>query len=171
MFVWEGLASLARKGFAGCVRDVLILKSSSPEAVWEPLDWDSHLEEHETYEDWEGCPAYSEHGAYFLGHGNARCLQNLQYIELFFIFYLYIILVRFFCMIMKIFEIFCIVISGFLKLEPTVFVGGDDFEISFEFKTDQLNSLLLFAYNTNGKDYIVVSFACVTDVSEFSPEK
>lgn len=66
-----GLASLARNGFAGCLRDVLIQRSSSPEAVWEPLDWDSALEEHETYRDWEGCPTYSEHGAYFLGHGNA----------------------------------------------------------------------------------------------------
>ncbi|KAF7704133.1 hypothetical protein HF521_021205 [Silurus meridionalis] len=107
-----GLARLARKGFAGCVRDVLIQRSSSPEAIWEPLDWDSALEEHETYRDWEGCPAHSEFGAYFLGH-------------------------------------------GFLKLDLDVFTGGDEFEISFEFKTDQLNSLLLFAYDINGKDYIL----------------
>ncbi|KAK3537246.1 hypothetical protein QTP70_004660 [Hemibagrus guttatus] len=107
-----GLASLARNGFAGCLRDVLIQRSSSPEAVWEPLDWDSALEEYETYRDWEGCPAYSEHGAYFLGH-------------------------------------------GFLKLDPKFFIGGDDFQISFEFKTDQLNSLLLFAYDINGEDFIL----------------
>ncbi|KAF5890052.1 usherin isoform X1, partial [Clarias magur] len=107
-----GLASLARTGFAGCVRDVLIQRSGGPDAIWEPLDWDSALEEHETYGDWEGCPAYSEHGAYFLG-------------------------------------------QGFLKLDPVVFTGGDEFEISFEFRTDQLNSLLLFAYNLNGDDYIL----------------
>ncbi|KAM9466939.1 usherin [Clarias gariepinus] len=107
-----GLARLARTGFAGCVRDVLIQRSGGPDAIWEPLDWDSALEEHETYGDWEGCPAYSEHGAYFLG-------------------------------------------QGFLKLDPEVFTGGKEFEISFEFRTDQLNSLLLFAYDLNGEDYIL----------------
>ncbi|KAL7861382.1 hypothetical protein SRHO_G00128230 [Serrasalmus rhombeus] len=108
----SGPARLVRQGFAGCVKDVLVQRASSPVAVWEPLDWDSALEEHETYGGWEGCPADSEHGAYFLGH-------------------------------------------GFLRLEPAVFAGGDDFEISFEFKTDQLNALLLFAYDSSGEDYML----------------
>ncbi|XP_066526697.1 usherin [Hoplias malabaricus] len=107
-----GPARLVQQGFAGCVKDVLVQRASRPEAVWEPLDWDTALEEHETYGGWEGCPANSEHGAYFLGH-------------------------------------------GFLKLKPEVFTGGDTFEISFEFKTDQLNALLLFAYDANGKDFIL----------------
>ncbi|KAK1793453.1 hypothetical protein P4O66_011830 [Electrophorus voltai] len=107
-----GAARLVRQGFAGCVRDMLIQTASSPVALWEPLDWDSALEEHETYGGWEGCPAQSEHGAYFLGH-------------------------------------------GFLKLEPEVFIGGEDFEISFEFRTDQLNALLLFAYDSQGADYVL----------------
>lgn len=47
--------------------------------------------------------------------------------------------------------------SGFLKVKPEIFTGGDYFEISFEFKTDQLNALLLFAYDVDGKDFILVS--------------
>lgn len=46
---------------------------------------------------------------------------------------------------------------GFLKIKPEIFAGGDYFEISFEFKTDQLNALLLFAYDVRGKDFILVS--------------
>ena len=42
-----------------------------------------------------------------------------------------------------------------------MFTGGDKFEISFEFKTDQLNALLLFAYDASGQDYILVSLVCV----------
>ncbi|MFT7813012.1 usherin [Arapaima gigas] len=45
--------------------------------------------------------------------------------------------------------------QGFLQLQPTVFSGGENFEISFEFKTDQLSALLLFAYDTEGGDYIL----------------
>ncbi|KAJ8400312.1 hypothetical protein AAFF_G00396950 [Aldrovandia affinis] len=45
--------------------------------------------------------------------------------------------------------------QGFLELKPSVFSGGDNFEISFEFKTDQLNAVLLFAHDTEGNDYIV----------------
>ncbi|XP_062863133.1 usherin [Trichomycterus rosablanca] len=107
-----GLARPVREGFAGCVRDVLIQTASIPADVWEPIDWDSALDRHETYEDWEGCPTHSEHGVYFLGH-------------------------------------------GFLKLKQETFSGGDDFEITFEFKTDQLNALLLFAHDVNGQDYIL----------------
>ncbi|XP_056624652.1 usherin [Triplophysa dalaica] len=108
-----GSAKLVQQGFAGCLKDVLVQKSSGTSDVWEPLDWDSSVENHETYEGWEGCPAFSEDGAYFLGH-------------------------------------------GFLKIKPEIFAGGDYFEISFEFKTDQLNALLLFAYDVRGKDFILV---------------
>ncbi|XP_052001042.1 usherin [Xyrauchen texanus] len=107
-----GSAKLVQQGFAGCLKDVLVKKSSGTSDVWEPLDWDLALEKHETYESWEGCPAVSEHGAYFLGH-------------------------------------------GFLKVKPDIFTGGDNFEISFEFRTDQLNALLFFAYNIDGKDFIL----------------
>ncbi|KPP71102.1 usherin-like, partial [Scleropages formosus] len=45
--------------------------------------------------------------------------------------------------------------QGFLQLQPSVFSGGENFEISFEFKSDQLNALLLFAYDTEGDDYVL----------------
>ncbi|KAM6459617.1 usherin [Liasis olivaceus] len=44
--------------------------------------------------------------------------------------------------------------KGFLELHPNIFHGGMDFEISFMFKTDQFNGLLLFIYNKDGPDYI-----------------
>ncbi|KAM6217822.1 usherin isoform 2-T2 [Rhynchocyon petersi] len=44
--------------------------------------------------------------------------------------------------------------SGFLELPSYVFHGGTDFEISFTFRTDQLNGLLLFVYNKNGPDFL-----------------
>lgn len=46
---------------------------------------------------------------------------------------------------------------GFLELRPYMFSAGDSFEVSFEFKTDQLNALLLFASDTEGDDYILVT--------------
>ncbi|XP_072555094.1 usherin isoform X5 [Paramormyrops kingsleyae] len=45
--------------------------------------------------------------------------------------------------------------QGFLELRPSMFSAGDSFEVSFEFKTDQLNALLLFASDTEGDDYIL----------------
>ncbi|XP_061670381.1 usherin isoform X4 [Syngnathoides biaculeatus] len=45
---------------------------------------------------------------------------------------------------------------GYLELNRDVFRGGKDFDISMEFRTDQLNSLLLFAYNTQTDDYMLV---------------
>nr|XP_054587843.1 usherin [Nothobranchius furzeri] len=45
---------------------------------------------------------------------------------------------------------------GFLELEPDVFSGGQDFDISMDFRTDQLNALLLFTYNTQTEDYVLV---------------
>ncbi|KTG40571.1 hypothetical protein cypCar_00002776 [Cyprinus carpio] len=45
--------------------------------------------------------------------------------------------------------------TGFLKVKPEIFTGGDYVEISFEFKTDQLNAMLLFSYDIDGKDYIL----------------
>ncbi|XP_054432559.1 LOW QUALITY PROTEIN: usherin [Pteronotus mesoamericanus] len=46
--------------------------------------------------------------------------------------------------------------AGFLELYPDVFRGGLDFEISFTFRTDQLNGLLLFIYNKDGPDFLAV---------------
>ena len=37
-----------------------------------------------------------------------------------------------------------------------MFSGGRDFEISMDFRTDQLNALLLFTYNTQTDDYMLV---------------
>lgn len=47
--------------------------------------------------------------------------------------------------------------QGFLELHSGVFSGGLEFEISFKFRTDQLNGLLLFVYNEDGPDYLAVS--------------
>ncbi|KAM9212500.1 usherin [Dugong dugon] len=46
--------------------------------------------------------------------------------------------------------------AGFLELHSYIFHGGMDFEISFKFRTDQLNGLLLFVYNKNGPDFLAV---------------
>ncbi|XP_077013931.1 usherin [Tamandua tetradactyla] len=46
--------------------------------------------------------------------------------------------------------------AGFLELPPYIFNGGMDFEISFKFRTDQLNGLLLFIYNKDGPDFLAV---------------
>lgn len=46
--------------------------------------------------------------------------------------------------------------KGFLELYPHVFRGGRDFEISLKFRTDQLNGLLLFVYNRDGPDFLIV---------------
>ncbi|XP_040491950.1 usherin [Ursus maritimus] len=46
--------------------------------------------------------------------------------------------------------------TGFLELHPYVFHGGMDFEISFKFRTDRLNGLLLFVYNKDGPDFLAM---------------
>ncbi|XP_069911419.1 usherin isoform X2 [Oryctolagus cuniculus] len=46
--------------------------------------------------------------------------------------------------------------TGFLELNPNVFQGGMNFEISFKFRTDQLNGLLLFVYNKDGPDFLAM---------------
>ncbi|XP_060897032.1 usherin [Labrus mixtus] len=45
---------------------------------------------------------------------------------------------------------------GYLELGQDVFNGGKDFEISFDFRTDQLNAILLFTHNTQTEDYMLV---------------
>ncbi|XP_069030560.1 usherin [Embiotoca jacksoni] len=45
---------------------------------------------------------------------------------------------------------------GYLELDAGVFSGGQNFEISMDFRTDQLNALLLFTYNTKTEDYMLV---------------
>ncbi|XP_068597953.1 usherin [Brachionichthys hirsutus] len=45
---------------------------------------------------------------------------------------------------------------GYLELDSGVFSGGRDFEISMDFRTDQLNALLLFTYNSQTEDYMLV---------------
>ncbi|XP_056424309.1 usherin isoform X1 [Hyla sarda] len=107
-----GDTQIIQKGFIGCLGDVFIQKSDSPEE-WQLLDWDKAEEHNNVYEKWEGCPESPEEGAHFLGF-------------------------------------------GFLELDASVFPGHTENEISFRFKTDQLRGLLLFIYNTDGPDYILV---------------
>ncbi|XP_070762485.1 usherin [Enoplosus armatus] len=45
---------------------------------------------------------------------------------------------------------------GYLEMGRDVFSGGQDFDISMDFRTDQLNALLLFTYNTQTEDYMLV---------------
>ncbi|XP_055085949.1 usherin [Periophthalmus magnuspinnatus] len=45
---------------------------------------------------------------------------------------------------------------GYLELSGNVFRGGENFKINFEFRTDQLDALLLFTYNTQSDDYMLV---------------
>uniref|UniRef100_A0A667ZN39 Usherin n=1 Tax=Myripristis murdjan TaxID=586833 RepID=A0A667ZN39_9TELE len=46
--------------------------------------------------------------------------------------------------------------QGYLELSRDVFSGGESFDISMEFRTDQLSAVLLFTYNTHSKDYMLV---------------
>ncbi|AWP01780.1 putative usherin-like [Scophthalmus maximus] len=66
---------------------------------------------------------------------------------------------------------------GYLELGKDVFGGGQDFDISMDFRTDQLNALLLFTYNTQTEDYMLVELeagllsfllACEGHVTELS---
>ncbi|KAM9860567.1 LOW QUALITY PROTEIN: usherin [Aulostomus maculatus] len=45
---------------------------------------------------------------------------------------------------------------GYLELSRDVFSGGEDFDISMDFRTDQLNALMLFTFNTQTQDYMLV---------------
>ncbi|XP_068172657.1 usherin isoform X1 [Antennarius striatus] len=45
---------------------------------------------------------------------------------------------------------------GYLELDRDVFSGGQDFKISMDFRTDQLNALLLFTHNSQAEDYMLV---------------
>lgn len=49
--------------------------------------------------------------------------------------------------------------SGYLEIDRNVFKGGQDFEISIEFRTDQLNSLLIFTYNKHTEDFMLVRWS------------
>jgi len=49
-----------------------------------------------------------------------------------------------------------VLLSGFLEMVSDVFSGGQDFDIHMDFRTDQLNALLLFTYNTQTGDYMLV---------------
>ncbi|XP_042331708.1 LOW QUALITY PROTEIN: usherin [Sceloporus undulatus] len=108
-----GSTKIVRKGFVGCLRDVLLKMMHHPYEIWKPLEWKEAVEKLNVYHSWEGCPSVLTNGAHFLG-------------------------------------------KGFLELHSSTFHGGLDTEISFIFKTDQLNGLLLFIYNKNGPDYIAV---------------
>ncbi|TMS13118.1 Usherin [Larimichthys crocea] len=109
----SGDARLVRQGFSGCLRDVSFKMTGGPREEWKSLDWAKATKKVAVYESWEGCPAQTEDGAHFLGH-------------------------------------------GYLEISGDVFSGGQDFEISMDFRTDQLNALLLFIYSTQSEDYMLV---------------
>ncbi|KAM4744035.1 usherin isoform 2-T2 [Anableps anableps] len=46
--------------------------------------------------------------------------------------------------------------DGYLELDAGVFSGGHVFDISMDFRTDQLSAFLLFAYSTQTEDYMLV---------------
>ncbi|XP_035991625.1 usherin [Fundulus heteroclitus] len=46
--------------------------------------------------------------------------------------------------------------DGYLELNTDVFSGGHNFDISIDFRTDQLSALLLFTYSTQTEDYMLV---------------
>ncbi|XP_032771366.1 usherin [Rattus rattus] len=60
---------IVRRGFVGCLKDVSILKGSSPSGTWLPLDWQSSEEQVNVHHSWEGCPTDLEEGVQFLGAG------------------------------------------------------------------------------------------------------
>lgn len=41
-------------------------------------------------------------------------------------------------------------------MDSDLFNGGQGFDISMDFRTDQLNALLLFTYSTQTGDYMLV---------------
>nr|XP_043886757.1 usherin-like [Solea senegalensis] len=45
---------------------------------------------------------------------------------------------------------------GYLELDRDAFTGGQDFDISMDFRTDQFSALLLFTYNSLTEDYMLV---------------
>lgn len=53
-------------------------------------------------------------------------------------------------------DTFLLLVSGYLELDSGVFTGGQIFDISMDFRTDQLNALLLFTYNTQTEDFMLV---------------
>ncbi|XP_015250616.1 PREDICTED: usherin-like [Cyprinodon variegatus] len=46
--------------------------------------------------------------------------------------------------------------DGYLELDAGVFSGGQNFDISMDFRTDQLSALLLFTYSSQTDDYMLV---------------
>ena len=48
-------------------------------------------------------------------------------------------------------------VSGYLELNSDVLRGGENFEVTMEFRTDQVNALMLFTYSTLSDDFILVS--------------
>nr|XP_032803561.1 usherin [Petromyzon marinus] len=58
-----------RRGFVGCMSDLLIKRKDSPLEEWEPLEWDLAAEASGVPAPWEGCPTELQPGAHFLGHG------------------------------------------------------------------------------------------------------
>lgn len=43
--------------------------TGGPREEWKSLDWAKATKKVAVYESWEGCPAQTEDGAHFLGHG------------------------------------------------------------------------------------------------------
>lgn len=49
-------------------------------------------------------------------------------------------------------------LAGYLELDAGVFSGGQNFDISMDFRTDQLSALLLFTYSSQTDDYMLVRY-------------
>lgn len=64
-------AEIIQRGFVGCLKDVYVMKCSSPSETWVPLDWQSSEKQVHVHNSWEGCPTALEEGTQFLGAGKA----------------------------------------------------------------------------------------------------
>ena len=53
----------------GCVKDIRILMSTSPEEQWVPLNWTTVLDKNDAMPEWEGCPSEPDLGWHFMGTG------------------------------------------------------------------------------------------------------
>ncbi|MGH0120773.1 UNVERIFIED_CONTAM: hypothetical protein FKN15_027139 [Acipenser sinensis] len=169
-----GDAKLVERGFLGCISDVYVKKSDTPSEVWELLDWEQAEEKAGIYHNREGCPKKLMEGAHFLGQGDAKlvergflgCISDVyvkksdtpsevwelldweQAEEKAGIYHNWEGCPK------KLMEGAHFLGQGFLELHSFVFSGGTEFEISFEFRTDQLNGLLLFAFNKEELVYL-----------------
>ena len=67
--------------FIGCITDVRIMVESSPEEIWQDLDWSTQIKHEDAMPTWEGCPQDIELDTYhFLGAGENIFIPLLTYL-------------------------------------------------------------------------------------------